>query len=116
MDPTQIAKFQETLVNTAATVGLKIVAAFFFWIVGRWLIGAAVRLVQSSMQKQKVDPTLLRYTGSVITATLNIILVVGILGYFGVQTTTFAALFAAAGVAVGMAWSGLLAHFAAGAF
>ena len=48
--------------------------------------------------------------------TLNILLVIGILGYFGIQTTTFAALIAAAGVAIGMAWSGLLAHFAAGAF
>jgi small conductance mechanosensitive channel len=47
---------------------------------------------------------------------LNVALVIAILGYFGVETTTFAALAAAAGVAIGMAWSGLLAHFAAGAF
>ncbi|MEB2559227.1 mechanosensitive ion channel family protein, partial [Burkholderia cenocepacia] len=44
------------------------------------------------------------------------LLVIGILGYFGIQTTTFAALIAAAGVAIGMAWSGLLSNFAAGAF
>jgi small conductance mechanosensitive channel len=43
-------------------------------------------------------------------------LVVAILGYFGVQTTTFAALIAAAGLAIGTAWAGLLANFAAGAF
>src|SRR5215472_8053746 len=73
-------------------------------------------MVQSALERQKVDPTLLRYAGSILSVTLNVILVVGILGYFGVQTTTFAALFAAAGVAIGMAWSGLLAHFAAGAF
>ena len=59
---------------------------------------------------------MLRYIGSVVTVTLNVLLVVGILGYFGIQTTTFAALIAAAGVAIGMAWSGLLANFAAGAF
>jgi small conductance mechanosensitive channel len=58
----------------------------------------------------------LRYLGSVITVTLNVLLVIGILGYFGIQTTTFAALIAAAGVAIGMAWSGLLSNFAAGAF
>src|SRR5205814_8653486 len=63
-----------------------------------------------------VDATVLRYVGSAVSATLNIVLVVAILGYFGVETTTFAALLAAAGVAIGMAWSGLLANFAAGSF
>jgi small conductance mechanosensitive channel len=47
---------------------------------------------------------------------LNVALVVAILGYFGVETTTFAALIAAGGIAIGVAWGGLLANFAAGAF
>jgi small conductance mechanosensitive channel len=116
MDPINLAKLQETVTTTVTDIAFKVLAAFVFWMIGRWLIGAAVRMVQSGLHRQNVDPTLLRYAGSIITVTLNIILVVGILGYFGVQTTTFAALVAAAGVAVGMAWSGLLAHFAAGAF
>jgi small conductance mechanosensitive channel len=116
MDAVNLAKLQDALTATVTAIAIKILAAFAFWMIGRWLIGLTVRLVQSALQKQKVDPTLLRYAGSIITVTLNIVLVVGILGYFGVQTTSFAALFAAAGVAVGMAWSGLLAHFAAGAF
>ncbi|MGC2557965.1 MAG: mechanosensitive ion channel family protein, partial [Terriglobales bacterium] len=49
-------------------------------------------------------------------ALLNIVLVVAILGFFGVETTSFAALIAAAGVAIGMAWSGLLSNFAGGVF
>jgi small conductance mechanosensitive channel len=73
-------------------------------------------MVQRSLGKQSVDPTVLRYIGSVITVTLNILLVVGILGYLGVQTTTFAALIAAVGLAIGLAWSGLLANLAAGGF
>jgi small conductance mechanosensitive channel len=72
--------------------------------------------VQKALSKQKVDPTVLRYVGSAITVTLNIILVIAILGYLGMQTTTFAALLAAVGLAIGMAWSGLLANLAAGAF
>jgi small conductance mechanosensitive channel len=51
-----------------------------------------------------------------VGALLNIVLVIAILGFFGVQTTSLAALIAAAGVAIGMAWSGLLANFAAGVF
>jgi small conductance mechanosensitive channel len=72
--------------------------------------------VQGALERQKVDATLMRYLGTVINVTLNILLVIGILGYFGIQTTTFAALFAAAGVAIGLAWSGLLANFAGGVF
>ncbi|UVE17532.1 mechanosensitive ion channel family protein [Pseudomonas sp. LS44] len=95
---------------------VKVLTAVAFWVIGRWLIGFAVGMVQKSLGRQKVDPTVLRYVGSVITVTLNIILVIGILGYLGVQTTTFAALIAAVGLAIGMAWSGLLANLAAGAF
>lgn len=110
------SKYQAIVAQYATDVGVKILAAIDFWVIGRWLIHLAVRLVQGSLEHQKVDPTVLRYVGSVITVTLNILLVIGILGYFGIQTTTFAALIAAAGVAIGMAWSGLLSNFAAGAF
>ncbi len=99
-----------------AEFAVKVLAAVAFWVIGRWLIGFAVGLVQGSLGRQKVDPTVLRYVGSFITVTLNILLVIGILGYLGVQTTTFAALLAAVGLAIGMAWSGLLANLAAGGF
>ena len=105
-----------TITTLGIAFGLKVAGAIVVWVVGRYLIGLAVRLVSSALEKQRVDPTVLRYLGTVISVTLNIILVIAILGYFGVETTTFAALFAAAGVAIGLAWSGLLANFAAGAF
>ena len=116
MTPQDISRYQDLFITVATDIGLKILAAIAFWVIGRWLIHLAVRLVRTSLEHQKVDPTVLRYLGSVITVTLNVLLVVGILGYFGIQTTTFAALIAAAGVAIGMAWSGLLSNFAAGAF
>ncbi|HZV54780.1 MAG TPA: mechanosensitive ion channel family protein [Rhodocyclaceae bacterium] len=116
MNQQDISRYQDLLITTATDLGLKILAAIAFWVIGRWLIGLAVRLVRTSLERQKIDPTVLRYLGSVITVTLNILLVIGILGYFGIQTTTFAALIAAAGVAIGLAWSGLLSNFAAGAF
>ena len=116
MNKEDISRWQDLILTTATDVGLKILAAVAFWVIGRWLIGVAVSMVRGSLERQKVDPTVLRYVGSIVTVTLNILLVIGILGYFGIQTTTFAALIAAAGVAIGMAWSGLLAHFAAGAF
>jgi small conductance mechanosensitive channel len=111
-----VSKTMQTIIDVGIVIGFKVVGALVFWLVGRWLISFAVHLVSSAMEKQKVDPTLLRYIGTIISVTLNIILVVAILGYFGVETTSFAAIVAAAGVAIGMAWSGLLSNFAAGAF
>jgi small conductance mechanosensitive channel len=116
MTENDFSKYQDIVITTATDLGIKILAALAFWVIGRWLIGVVLNMIRASLERQKVDPTVLRYLGSVITVTLNVLLVVGILGYFGIQTTTFAALIAAAGVAIGMAWSGLLANFAAGAF
>jgi small conductance mechanosensitive channel len=113
MDAEQII---QTVTTIGVAFGLKVLGALVVWVVGRYLIGLAVRLVSSALERQAVDPTVLRYLGTVISVTLNIILVVAILGYFGVETTTFAAIMASAGVAIGLAWSGLLANFAAGAF
>ncbi|NWL80664.1 mechanosensitive ion channel protein MscS [Pseudomonas taiwanensis] len=112
----KVSAFMTTVMQYATTFGVKILAAIAFWVVGRWLIGFAVGLVQRSLERQKVDPTVLRYVGSFITVTLNVLLVVGILGFFGIQTTSLAALIAAVGLAIGMAWSGLLANLAAGGF
>lgn len=110
------AKIQDTLVTAAIDVGLKMLAAIAFWVIGRWLIGLVLKVIRAKLEAQKVDPTLLRYVGSIVSVTLNILLAIGILGYFGIQTTSFAALIATAGVAIGAAWAGLLSNFAAGVF
>jgi small conductance mechanosensitive channel len=99
-----------------ATFGLKVAGAIAVWIIGRWLIALAVRMLSAALTRQEVDPTLQRYIANIVGVALNIVLVVAILGYFGVETTSFAALIAAMGIAIGAAWAGLLANFAAGAF
>jgi small conductance mechanosensitive channel len=80
------------------------------------MIAAVVGAIQRLLIRQKIEPTVMRFVGNTLSVLLNMTLVVAILGYFGVQTTTFAALIAAMGLAVGTAWAGLLANFAAGAF
>ena len=87
-----VQKWMETAQPLVVAFGLKVLGAIVAYIVGRMLIGFASGLVIKAMQRQKVDPTIIRYIGSVITVALNIILVVAILGYFGVETTSFAAL------------------------
>ncbi len=98
-------------------IGLKIIGAIVAWIVGRWLISLAVGLVGKGLDRAgKLDPTLVKYLKSILSVLLTIVLILAILGLFGVETTSFAALLAGAGLAIGTAWGGLLAHFAAGVF
>lgn len=116
MKEMDIDRIQEIIVTAATDIGIKILAAIAFWIIGRWLIRFAISILSKGLEQQKLDATILRYIRSVISVTLNILLVIGILGYFGIQTTSFAALIATAGVAIGAAWAGLLSNFAAGVF
>src|ERR1700749_1567391 len=97
-------------------VGFKILGAVVLYFVGRWLINLAISLLSRVLAIRHFDATLTRYIVNILGVGLNIVLVVAILGYFGVETTSFAALLAGAGLAIGMAWSGLLSHFAAGVF
>jgi small conductance mechanosensitive channel len=99
-----------------AAFGMKILGAIALWVIGRWLIHFSVGLIVRGLKKRPIEPTVINYLASTVSVLLNITLVVAILGYFGVQTTTFAALIASAGLAIGLAWSGLLSNFAAGAF
>jgi len=101
----------------ALTNGLiKVAAAILLYMVGRWLISFAISMLQRVLTARNFDATLQRYLANILSVVLNILLVVAILGYFGLQTTSFAALLAGVGLAVGAAWSGLLGNFAAGAF
>jgi small conductance mechanosensitive channel len=97
-------------------VGLKIIGAAVLYVIGRKLITLAVSLLSRLLTARSFDSTLQRYIVNILTVGLNIVLVVAILGYFGVETTSFAALLAGVGLAIGAAWSGMLANFAAGAF
>lgn len=111
-----IAVFVDNARPIVIALALKILGAIAIYIIGRWLIGIAGNLITRALERQKIEPTVVRYIGNTLTVALNVLLVIGILGYFGVETTSFAALIAALGIAIGAAWGGLLSNFAAGAF
>ena len=94
----------------------KLLGTAVLWIVGGWLIGLAHRLLRRVLNQGSLDPTLVSYLLSIIGVVLRAVLVVAILGFFGIETASFAALLAGAGVAIGAAWSGMLGNFAAGVF
>ncbi len=116
MDTDKITSTMQTVVPLLVEFGLKAGGAILLWIIGRRLIHFAVSLMQRGMRSGPIEPTVIGFLGSAVSITLNVVLVVALLGYFGVETTSFAALLAGAGLAIGTAWSGLLGNFAAGVF
>jgi len=94
----------------------KIAGAIALWVVGGWLIRFCAGFSRRSLLRGGMQSGLAGYLVSAISTTLRVLLLLAILGLFGIQTTSFAALIAGAGLAVGAAVSGLLGNFAAGAF
>jgi len=97
-------------------LGWKLLSAVATWILGGWLINFVAGRFGRAQLLHKTDPTLVKYFEGGLKVGLRILLVIAIFGILGIETTSFAALLAAAGVAIGMAWAGLLANFAAGIF
>lgn len=94
----------------------KLAGAVVLWLVASAWIRLLLRILRRTFVRSRLDATLVTYLINIAGAVLRVVLVVAILGFFGVQTTSFAALLAGAGVAIGAAWSGLLGDFAAGVF
>jgi small-conductance mechanosensitive channel len=103
--------------NARRRVWLDVLAALAAWIIGRWLIGIALNLFTRALTAgKKVDATLSNYLRAILSVMLTMVLILAIFDIFRVKTTSFAALLAGAGLAIGTAWGGLLTHFAAGVF
>ena len=90
-----------------------IVAAIVYFI-GRYLIKLIIKLFTKMLEKSKVDTTLYTFLNSIINVVCWHVLAIVIVGILGIETSSFIALFASAGVAIGMALSGTLQNFAGG--
>ncbi len=92
----------------------KIVTALAILIIGLFVIGLLVKMSKKIMKKAKIDLTLQKFLGNLLGWALKILLIVTVISQLGVETTSFAAILAAAGLAVGLALQGSLANFAGG--
>ena len=91
-----------------------IIVAVVIYFVGRFIISKVTKLVRKLLSKNNVDPSLFSFLNSLVTICLYLVLAIAIIGVLGIETSSFVALFASAGVAVGMALSGTLQNFAGG--
>ena len=104
----------QAFVSFCISFGVKIIKVLFVWVIGRWITKRLVSLAKILMEKRNTNVTVRSFVASLIDVVLLILLIVMIIGIFGIDTSSFIALFASAGVAVGMALSGTLQNFAGG--
>jgi small conductance mechanosensitive channel len=108
-------QLSETLMKVAVEWGGRVVgvlvALFLAWVIGGWLR----RVLLRSLDRRGIDATLSRFFANIVRYAVIAGATIGCLGAFGIQTASFAALIAALGLAIGLAFQGTLSNFAAGA-
>ncbi|MFI3306463.1 MAG: mechanosensitive ion channel [Rikenellaceae bacterium] len=102
------------LTTNVISVGSKLLIALLIYLVGSWFIGRVVGVMKSLFESKKVEISLGSFLQSLTKIALTILLVFSIVGYLGIDTSSFLALFASVGLAIGMALSGTLQNFAGG--
>ena len=103
-----------SLIHSGMEIGMKILAAIIIYFIGAWIIRKIKHILNKILIKREVDKSLASFLVSFITIFLTIILIVMTVGALGVDTSSFVALLAGSGLAVGMALSGTLQNFAGG--
>ena len=102
------------LLDKAIDFGLKVLGALAIYIIGAWLIRRIKRLLLKIFEKRKTEKTIVSFVLSLVTLLLTVLLIVITVSALGINTSSFAALLAAVGVALGMALSGTVQNFAGG--
>lgn len=102
------------LLGYITTFGKNLVVAVIVYFVGRFIIKYLMKAMKVVTVKRKVEPSLVTFLNSLVSISLNLLLIVVIIGVLGIDTSSFLALFASAGLAIGMALSGTLQNFAGG--
>ncbi|MBE6306354.1 MAG: mechanosensitive ion channel [Bacteroidales bacterium] len=102
------------LLSSAIDLGLKILIALIVYWIGKFLIDLLYKFVKTTLERRKVDASINSFLLSLVRVVLMFVLIITIIGVLGINTSSFVALFASAGVAIGMALSGTLQNFAGG--
>lgn len=106
--------FFSTLGPIAVALCYKLIAAVIVYVIGKWLIAKACKLTTKAMNKKGLEASLQGFIESIVSVALWLCLIIAIINILGIETSSFVALFAGAGMAIGMAMSGTLGNFAGG--
>ncbi len=114
LDPSKFDLSTETLIELATIYGLKVLSAVAIFIFGKWIAGMLIGVAQKVMRKSKVEETLVAFAGNILYALAMTFIVIAAMSQLGINTTSLAAVLAAAGLAIGLALQGSLSNFASG--
>ena len=106
--------FLSIVADKAVNFAIHLVVAIVVFYIGRFLVRKLNAFVQSILRKRNVDPSIATFVQSASEIVLYFVLIIAVVGILGLETSSFVALFASAGVAIGMAMSGTLQNFAGG--
>ena len=110
-----IQKWIDLIVQYGTEYILKILAAIVIWVIGSWVIKKLVKLFRKALNKKdNIEETLAKFLSDLVNVILQALLIISILGKLGIDTASFAAILAAAGLAIGLALQGSLSNFAGG--
>ncbi|MDQ7045556.1 MAG: mechanosensitive ion channel [Sulfurimonas sp.] len=109
----EVSKYTDMAIMYAGEYGLKIIAALLIFFIGKWAVNKLTAVTKSLMLKAKVDQTLVEFSESLIYFLLLLMVVFASLNTLGINTTSFIAVFGAAGLAIGLALQGSLANIGA---
>ena len=109
-----VNEFIAKALNSCIDLGGRILAALIIFIIGKLIVNWANRLFAKMLERRKVDASIQSFLKSIVNITLLVLLFLAVIGKLGIELTSFAALLASAGVAIGMALSGNLSNFAGG--
>ena len=110
----KLDSFMDQAVSLGVNAGKSILLAILIFVVGRYVIRLINKLIANMLERRRVEPTIQSFLKSFTNILLTILLVITVISALGVNTTSFAALLASAGVAIGMALSGNLQNLAGG--
>lgn len=107
-------KYLDQIVSLGVEYSPKVIMAIVTLLIGFWLIKKVVKIIEKGLRNQAVDVSLSGFLSNLVNITLKILLIVSVASMIGIETTSFVAIFGAAGLAVGLALQGSLANFAGG--
>ncbi len=114
LENVDVSAVMEWLKTDGVAFGIDLIAAIIILIVGRIAVGFVVRAIRIGMRKNGIDKTLETFICNLVKWALMIVVIIAAISQLGIQTTSFVAIFGAAGLAVGLALQGSLSNFAAG--
>lgn len=110
----KLENLYDLLLNGVIKHGPKVLYAFIALLIGLWIIKIFTRLLRKGFKARDIDDSLQSFLTSLFSITLKTLLVVSVITMLGIQMTSFIAILGAAGLAIGMALSGMLQNFAGG--